>query len=711
MTSRFPIHVRTLTGLEDILSSELKALGADPVAASPRLVTCVGNQSLLYKANLWCRTAIRVLVPIHTFSAADEKAYYQGIRTIDWSRWLSAKSSLTVDAHVHSSFSQHSLFVAQLTKDAVVDTIRDRYNDRPSVERVDPDLRINISLFQNTVTVFLDSSGESLHKRGYRKQTGEAPLSEALAAGLVRLSRWDPAIPFLDPMTGSGTLCIEAGLIATNQAPGLKRAFGFERWPDFNRSLWNSLRTDAESAIRPAPQTQIIGLEKDERVAAIARDNAERAGLTNIIRIETADFFEWKKEFSMPGVVVVNPPYDDRLPVDNTAQLYQDFGDQLKRAYPGWRASVLTGNLEAAKFFGLRTSSRTTLFNGPIECRLLEYELRSEPFLERPRATPEGVLPLWSQRAEMLKNRLTKVLKRHSRWTERERVTCWRVYNWDIPELPYLIDLYGDRLHFAEIERNHDHSPLEHTRYTQLMRETAASTLGVAPEKVYFKKRKPQKSGGFQYSAHDTTNEFLTVLEGGHQFLVNLADYLDVGLFLDHRVTRRLVEKAATGKDVLNLFAYTGSFSVYAAKGGARSTTTVDTSRAYLDWAERNMTLNGFSDGNHRFIRSDVLEFLERTTLQFDLSVVDPPTRSVNRSSGRTFDVQSDHTQLLSLVLDRMRPGGQVFFSTNYRTFAIDEAGLKAKRAVTLREISQQTIPPDFQGKPSHRCWKIDVPA
>jgi 23S rRNA G2069 N7-methylase RlmK/C1962 C5-methylase RlmI len=244
----------------------------------------------------------------------------------------------------------------------------------------------------------------------------------------------------------------------------------------------------------------------------------------------------------------------------------------------------------------------------------------------------------------------------------------------------------------------------------ELMVTTAAEAAGVPPEKSYFKRRKPQKSGGFQYAPQAETGELVEVEEGGHKFLVNLADYLDVGLFLDHRDTRAMVEKEARGKDFLNLFAYTGAFTIYAAAGGAKSTTTVDTSKTYLEWAEKNLRLNQLGGHVHKFVRSDTFEFLERAHGQFDLCVVDPPTRSVNRSSGRVFEVQADHGRLLRLILDRMRPGGKIYFSTNYRTFQFDETRLKEKHDVRVKEITSQTIPLDFERKPSHRCWKIEIP-
>lgn len=709
----FPLHVRTVTGLEPVLAEELVSLGARDVQPKSRVVTCIGDLSVLYGANLWCRTAIRVLRPLASFAAPDEKALYRGISAVDWTPWVRPDGTLAVDANVRSSFTTHSLFVAQLAKDAIVDAFRERTGRRPSVDLERPDCRIAVSLFQDMATVYVDSSGESLHKRGYRRKAGEAPVSETLAAGIVKLTGWDGTQPLVDPMCGSGTFLIEAGLMLRNIAPGLFREeFGFERWSDFDEALWRRLREDARRAIRRDAKAELRGIDKDAAVVAVAQENVARAGLEGLVKIETGDFFTWSGMPETPGTLLMNPPYDERLPVDNVAELFQKTGDRLKRAYGGWKAYVLAGNLEAAKYVGLKASRRIPLFNGSIECRLFEYELRAlspDAPAEAPRwrkdVRPEEK-PEWKAKAETFANRLRKTFKHESKWAERTGVTCWRVYDWDVPELPFVVDLYGDRLHVAEIQRNHDHSPLEHTRWQELMVKTAAEVLGIASDKTYFKVRKPQQSG-FQYTPHASTNEFVEVKEGGHTFLVNLADYLDVGLFLDHRNTRAMVEKEAKGKDFLNLFAYTGSFTVYAVAGGAKSTTTVDTSGTYLEWAEENLRRNGLLGPNHRFVRMDSFEYLERTAHQYDLVVVDPPTRSVNRSSERLFDVQADHVRLLHLVLLRVRPGGRVYFSTNYRTFQFDEAGLRHAVAVDVEEITSQTVPQDFQRKPSHRCWRI----
>ncbi len=705
MNPKFPIHVRTLTGLENILAEEMIELGAEGVEKKSRLVVCQGDLRMLYKLNLWCRFAIRVMRPLLSIATPDEKAFYEAVQQIDWSQWMSSTGTLAVNANLHSSFTTHSLFLAQLAKDAVVDQFRAKTGERPSVDLEEPDLRIGISLYKNTTQIYLDASGESLHKRGYRQRAGQAPLNETLAAGIIKLSGWDGSTPFIDPMVGSGTFAIEAGLMVKNIAPGLLRNyFGFLGWPDFDSKVFEELVNEAKALVRQNVEATIIGVEIDPAVAQIARDNVARANVQDVVKIERSDFFTWNAMPKAPGTLVVNPPYDERLKVDKVGELWERLGIRLKESYGGWKASVLCGNPEVVRFIPLTPHKSTLLYNGSIECRLFNYQLKAPLVAEKEAAmrATAPVNPKWKEKAEVFANRIRKTQKHYGKRVQREGITSWRVYDRDIPELPFMVDLYGNHLHFAEVPRNHEHSPLEHIRYMELMVNTAAQVLNVATDKVHFKKRRLE-------TTEEPTGKFIEVPEGGHKFLVNLSDYVDVGLFLEQRNLRSLVEKEAKGKDFLNLFSYTGSLSVYAAAGGAKSTTSVDSSRTYLEWAEKNMQLNQFSGTQHRFVRNDTLEFLEQAKATFDICVVDPPARSVNRNTGSTFDVQADHVRLLHLVLERIRPKGKVFFSTNYRSFTLNDMGIKSTHPVEIKEITKFITPMDFEKNPGQRCWMIEV--
>ncbi|MBI3463036.1 MAG: bifunctional 23S rRNA (guanine(2069)-N(7))-methyltransferase RlmK/23S rRNA (guanine(2445)-N(2))-methyltransferase RlmL [Planctomycetes bacterium] len=786
MPESFEIVGKTLAGLEGVLANELAALGARDIVPGLRLVSFRGDRGLLYRVNLWCRTAIRFLRPIHSFPATNETELYDGISAIDWRQYLDVDGSLAIDPVVHNSFCTHSLYAAQLAKDAIVDQFRSRTGRRPSVDLKDPDLRINLHINQNQVTVHLDSSGDSLHKRGYRTEAGEAPISEVLAAGILSLTGWNRATALVDPMCGSGTFVIEAARLARNIAPGILRPFAFERWKDYDRSLHSELDKEARAAVRDHLPFEIVGSDRDDRVVEIARQNARHAGVEASVRFESIDFADLAPP-DPPGVLVVNPPYDERMKVHAIASFYRRIGDTLKQRFDGYTAFVFSGNLEAAKHVGLRTSRRIALFNGPIECRLLRYEIRGrvvapttapggaglardqgivvhaarvhsskEPRAGRPHHMAEAIATLVggepdggagptdlapettendpppvettadpggtaascsvatqsvdgrvSHQFEMFSNRLRRMGRHWKKWAKRQGITCFRVYDRDIPDVPLAIDIYGDRLHVAEFERPHARTESEHTDWLRAMVETARSVLDVPHERVYFKQHRRQR-GAWQYSRQADHDEYFEVTEAGHRFLVNLADYLDTGLFLDHRITRSMVQTDAAGKRFLNLFGYTGSFTVYAAAGGASSTTTVDLSQNYLDWTLRNMGLNGFNGPEHQFVCDDGLCFLQTAARSnqplYDLAVVDPPTFSNSKGLRHDFDVQRDHVHLLELVLSILSPGGRIYFSTNRRKFRFEQDRIPG---VLVREFTGQTVPLDFQRKRPHRCWEL----
>lgn len=372
----FNIVATTLTGLEEVLAQELRDLDMDFVKVGNRAVSCSGNMRQLYEANLWCRTAIRILRPLRTFKARDEKDLYEQVQKTNWSEIFDLNMTFAIDAVVSHSTFEHSLYVSQLTKDAIVDQFRKKTGERPSVDRIRPDVRLNLHMHENMVTLSLDSSGDSLHRRGYRLQTNVAPLNEVLAAGIIGLSGWDKKSAFIDPMCGSGTFLIEAALMAQNMAPGLFRRdpYGFEKWKDYNESLFEMVWNTAEAKAKTSPQAQIIGYDLDADYIEAALGNIENAGLQSMIKIEQANFFDTTAPADH-GVVVMNPPYNERIQSEDINLLYKNIGDTLKQNYQGFDAFVLTGNLEAAKSIGLRTSRRVPLYNGSIECRLLKYEL------------------------------------------------------------------------------------------------------------------------------------------------------------------------------------------------------------------------------------------------------------------------------------------------------------------------------------------------
>lgn len=710
MSSILNFFATTPKGMEASLAAELRVLGAAAVDAGRAGVAFRGPLRLGYRACLWSRTASRILLPLTRFAAPTPDTLYDGIRAVDWNEHLSQTGSLAVVFNTAQSQITHSQYGAQKVKDAVVDQFRDRFGVRPSVDRERPDLRINVYLFRDQARLSLDLSGESLHRRGYREDGAAAPLKENLAAAILLLAGW-PAIAaeggsFLDPMCGSGTLPIEAALIAADVAPGLLRPyFGFLNWRGHDGAAWNELLQEArerrEAGLERLPA--IAGSDLEPVAVRSALANLARAGLAGRVRIERRDIETVAPPAGRPGLLAVNPPYGERLGEERELiAFYVRLGEIVRARFPGWRAAILAGNPRLELRLGVSPGRTDELYNGPLECRLLHFELPAA-----------GKAPTdFSPGGEMLANRLRKNLRHLGRWAQRSGIDCYRLYDADLPEYALAVDLYqrdGRRwLHVQEYEAP---STIDPARAEERLRDALAvlpPVLEVAPENLFLKVRRRQK-GSSQYERQGETGEFFEVREDGCRYLVNFTDYLDTGLFLDHRPIRRLIHEFAPGKRFLNLFGYTGTATVQAAAGGAAATLTVDMSKTYLEWARRNLALNGFGAPSHELVQADCLVWLEEQAAgacrQFDLIFLDPPTFSNSKRMRATFDVQRDHVQLIHTAARLLAPGGTLLFSTNFRAFRLDAAALADLRH---EEITRETIPQDFARNPRiHRTWKM----
>jgi 23S rRNA (guanine2445-N2)-methyltransferase / 23S rRNA (guanine2069-N7)-methyltransferase len=699
-------------GLEYLLVDELKALGAADVheaLAGVHFAGGLGNVGLEpgYSACLWSRLASRVLLQVAEFPVEDGDALYAGARAIDWSAHLEPDRTFAVDAVGSTRGLTHSQYAALRVKDAIVDFFRDATGERPNVDTDNPDLRVNLVLRKGQAIVGINLSGPPLHQRGYRQGAGLAPLKENLAAAMLLRAGW-PAIyaaggGLVDPLCGSGTLPIEAALMAANVAPGLRRErWGFTGWRGHDAALWKTLHDAAQArattglqALRPV----FFGFDENPTVLNEARRNAQAALLSGFMHFgrQTLEHLHRPHELEQPGLVVTNPPYGERMGDDaDVVALYRLLGEKLKSEFRGWRASVIAADVNHGRVLGLRADKRYKLYNGAIECELLNFEIAAA---DAPRPEPK---PL-SAGAQMVKNRIEKNFRHLRKIAARENTECWRVYDADLPEYAAAIDIYGEHLHIQEYQAPASvDENLARTRWRELVR-AAAEALGAPRERIALKQRARGK-GGEKYGRMDERGEFLEVGEGGLKFLVNLHDYLDTGLFLDHRPLRTRVRELARGKRFLNLFCYTGSVSVYAAAGGAAETVSVDLSQTYLDWAMRNFALNGMDLDRHRLVREDAVEFLQSRSARYDLIFVDPPTFS-NSKRAEDFDVQRDHARMLNLCGERLLPGGTILFSNNFRRFKLDEAALAG---FDIREISAQTIPFDFARHARiHRAWEL----
>ena len=717
------LTARTLDGLEWLLAKELSALGATNLRIGRRTIEFTGSKETLYRAVLESRVAIRILEPLGRFAVSSPESLYQSISSVDWATHLRPTQTLRVDARVHDSFIDHSLYASQVVKDAVVDGVRAGHGRRPNVQLHGASLRLSLHLAGETATLFRDAAGQSLHQRGWRKGKVEAPLSEVLAAGILGISGWQPGEPLLDPLCGSGTFVIEAATQAAGLAPGLlrarKRKQGFFRFHDFDRELAKEILFDLENRTK-TPSGTFHASDLDPAVIQIAEQSAELAGVAGAIKF-SCNHFEAVTPESEHGLVLTNPPYGERLTQARAGAVFRRVGDWLKKSCAGWRAGVLVP-VELAKSIGLKPHRRIVLSNGPIDCRLVELVVHEdkvsgtfagnkaseESKAERFTSTKKTSRSISDQIGDF-RRRLAKRSRHLGRWARKQGIDAYRLYDRDIPEIPLVIDRYGDWLHAAEYERPHDRTAIEHDVWLDRIMEAATDQLSIAPDRVFFKVRRRQRAGG-QYEKMDDRSVAFSVSEHGLKFEVNLSDYLDTGLFLDHRQTRTMVRGDAAGRSVLNLFGYTGSFSVAAAAGGAEVTTTVDLSNTYLEWARRNLAENGFVDRRqHALLRDDAREFLKhrgrRGESPFDLVVVDPPTFSRSTRQRQDWDVQRDYADLLQAVANNLSKGGIVYFSTNYRRFKFEEKLLA--HTYDIYEITRKTVPEDFRNARIHRSWKF----
>jgi len=712
----FEIILTCPKGLENLLAVEATTLGLQGARELPASVQGTGSLETAYRLCLWSRLASRVLLVLSRFEVGSVEALYQGVRSVDFAEHLSPSGSFLVDFSGQGAGIENSQFGALKVKDAIVDQFRETSGQRPSIDRQQPDVRIHLHLARGRATLAIDLAGQSLHQRGWRLQQGAAPLKENLAAAVLLRADW-PQIAaqggaLADPMCGVGTLLIEAALMAADCAPGLNREhWGFSAWLAHVPAIWQRLLEEAKerrAAGLARPPLWIRGYEADPRLLAPARANIERASMAHWVKVYQGDLsrFAPHPDQGQSGLVVCNPPYGERLgEAASLGFLYQHLGERLREHCLGWQAAVLTGNPELGKHMGMRSHKQYALYNGALPCKLLRFKVEPEYFYREKTKTAEvAAAPLaLSSGAQMFANRLRKNLKNLKSWAQREGIECYRLYDSDMPEYALALDIYRDWLHVQEYAppASVDKARAE-TRFAEAL-AAIPSVLNVAADKVVVKQRKRQR-GSEQYQRRAESGQFIEVTEGAVKLLVNLTDYLDSGLFLDHRPLRLRLAQEARGKRFLNLFCYTAAASVHAAKGGARSTSSVDMSKTYLDWAARNLARNGLA-GPHYLIQAEVMGWLAEQRSEYDLIFIDPPTFSNSKRMEGVFNVQRDHVRLIDLAMTRLAKGGVLYFSNNFRRFVLD-GGLTQRYLV--ENITAQTLHPDFARNPKiHQAYRL----
>ncbi|AQQ67528.1 23S rRNA (guanine(2445)-N(2))/(guanine(2069)-N(7))-methyltransferase [Microbulbifer agarilyticus] len=723
MTEKFEFTATCPKGLENVLASELRQIGANVLREQPAAVRFDGDLAMAYRVNLWSRIANRVLLNLGQARIEDAEALYRAVAEQPWEEHISPNGVLWVQFSGTNREIRNSQFGAQKAKDAIVDRLRKATGARPDVDKRDPDLSVMLRLHRDVLEIAIDLSGDSLHRRGYRTHIGAAPLKENLAAALLMRAGW-PQIAaeggaLLDPMCGSGTFLVEAALMAADVAPGLLReGFGFERWLNHQSDIWLSLREEAlqrrnESSANLLPE--IRGYDADAKVLFAAESNIARAGLEKQVRVSCRPVAAFKVPSHRPvtaGLVITNPPYGERLGEQEALrETYAELGGQLKKEFAGWKAAIFTGNPELCHSTGLRSHKQYKLFNGSIPSQLLLFDIHAQSG-ER---SQEGGARL-SEEAQMVANRLQKNLRTTGKWAQRSGVSCYRLYDADLPEYSAAIDIYQslEGEHFAHIQEYRAPANIPEQkargRLMDLVRATR-QVLDLAPRNVSIKERRrhSHKDSGSQYQKRGEESRTFFADEYGAKLEINLWDYLDTGLFLDHRPVRQYLRKLAKGKRLLNLFCYTGTATVQAAMGGCSESTSVDLSKTYQAWGQRNFRENGMDPYRHQLVEADCLQWLQAAQANrkghYDVIFLDPPTFSNSAKMQGVLDIQRDHGELIRQCMALLSKDGVLLFSNNLRSFKMDEA---VQSEFAVENLSAKLLDKDFQRNPKiHNVWEV----
>lgn len=722
MADNISLFASAPKGLEALLATELIELGASTVKQTRAGVAFQGSLALAYRACLWTRLANRILLPLADFVADDQQTLYQGIQEIAWDQHFMPDATLAIDFNGNGAAVNHTQFGAQRCKDAIVDQFMQKYDSRPSVDLQHPDIRINVYMNNQHISVYLDLSGDSLHRREYRDRQVVAPLKENLAAGILLRAGWPMVAkqggPLVDPLCGSATLLIEAALIASDTAPGLKRQrFGFLNWKQHQADIWQELLSEAQDrhtqGLKNIPT--LLGYDSDSRTVEIAQDNITRAGFSDYISIKKVPLGSLpKSDFDSLGLVITNPPYGVRLGEPaQLAKLYTLLGDKLKENFLGWSAAVFTSDQELGKCLGLRARHMYSFYNGALPCKLLCFGVNPQWYMRHPGGAYNIATPLpakdLGENAQMLNNRLLKNYKHLKKWAKKENIQCYRIYDADLPEYAFSLDLYQGETRWAQMHEYKAPPSIDKNKARHRIREALGiipAILDISQDQLFYKLREQQK-GAKQYDKQQTKTQFHSVYEGGLKFQVNFTNYIDNGLFLDHRLTRQLIRELAKDKQVLNLFSYTGSISVYAAAGGAASVTSIDLSKTYMEWCKENFKINNIDLKNHSFIREDCLEWIKRPhpSRKYDLIFLDPPTFSNSKKMENSFDIQRDHADLIRMTMQHLATDGLLIFSNNFRKFKMEKSLFET---YSINDITKRTLAKDFTRSPKiHNCWEI----
>lgn len=718
------IFVSCPKGIESLLRDEMVSLGLQDVTETTGGIMGSADAETRYRLCLWSRLASRILLTLGEGPATTMEQLADQVAAIDWSKHMRASGTLRINFAGVLKDVNNELFGAMRVKDVIVDQFRRETGIRPSVAKTDPDITVDVRVRKGSARIAIDISGEPLHRRGYRLDGAIAPLKENLAAAILIRAGWPEVASrmgaLIDPMCGSGTLLIEAAWMAGDRAPGLSRRYwGFTGWLQHDPAMWITLTAEAR-ARRAAAEDKIppiLGYDADPSAVQASLHNIDRASVKGRVWAYRKELSLWQMPTHLtltPGLLVCNPPYGQRLGEEHALMgLYRYLGQVMGRELQDWQASVFTGNPELAKAIGYRAHKFYRLNNGPIDCKLFNFQIndtwrmRSNDPTVSIEANQDAALAKLSEGARMVANRIRKNIKSLKSDIKREQWQAYRVYDADIPEYSAAVDRYNDWVHVSEYTAPSE-IPEEKTK-ARLADILAALpvAMGVPADRIVLKERSRQK-GQRQYNRLSQAGQEFAVVEGGVNLLVNMTDYLDTGLFLDHRPIRQQLAVMSKGKRFLNLYCYTAAATVHAAMGGAKSSVSVDLSNTYLLWAKRNFDANGMTEARHKLIAADCRAWLKdykNKEDQFDVIFMDPPTFSNSKKTHETLDIQRDHAELIALAMKHLDVDGKLVFSNNRRGFKLDA---DLSDLYEIENISAKSIPKDFKrNQKIHQCWII----
>ncbi|MFB2537814.1 MULTISPECIES: bifunctional 23S rRNA (guanine(2069)-N(7))-methyltransferase RlmK/23S rRNA (guanine(2445)-N(2))-methyltransferase RlmL [unclassified Acinetobacter] len=713
-------------GLEQLLQDEIEELGAKIVERKAGRLIIQGTLETAYQICMWSRLASRVLLPIFQHDIEDirdvrdvAEELYDAAVNFDWSLIFAPQSTFAIRLHTEREIKVNTQFATLRVKDGVVDNFMENVGRRPSIDIKQPEITLYVLAGKHQHHFCLDLSGDSLHKRGYRRYMTDAPIKENLAAAILQKAKLKQLKPkmILDPMCGSGTFIIEALMILTDRAPGMVRRFGFNGWHGHNHELWQSVKKQAVEKHYAALEQELptfYAFDADWDAVKATRQNIIAAGFEKVldkIFIEERVLGDWgnfDEELAQHAFIVTNPPYGERLgDKQSNRAFYQGLSLLLQEQFSGQPTAIIAAHIEQADILALNHPQTLRLMNGnlPIYVRFGEIKAlhNNVPFLQN---WHNQTVEL--EEAQDFANRLQKNMHALKKWAVQNQIYCLRLYDADLPDYNLVVDLYGDKFHVQEYAPPKKIDAEKAKKRFNAALAAVRAVTGARREDVFIKTRARQ-TGTQQYEKQSQASKRFIMREGQAKFLVNLTDYLDTGLFLDHRQIRLQIAKEAKGKHFLNLYSYTSSASVHAALGGAASTTSVDLSNTYINWSKENFVLNGLtvdhSDEQHLFFTADCFEWLKEGHEQYDLIFIDPPTFSNSKKFYGTFDVQRDHLSLIKRAMNRLSGDGTLYFSNNFRGFELDEELLGL---FDIEEITHWTIGQDFKrNQKIHRAWRI----